>query len=64
MAAIRSLHVGDWPITNRDGRLPTGSCGDGFHAAAIVHVVLLAGCAALTVALPQRVPPGAGQPTV
>jgi hypothetical protein len=41
-----------------------GSYGDGFHAAAVVHVILLAGCAALTVALPQRVAPGAGQPTV
>jgi hypothetical protein len=41
-----------------------GSYGDGFHAAAVLRVILLAGCAALTVALPQRVAPGAGQPTV
>jgi hypothetical protein len=39
MAAIRSLHAGDWPITNRDGRLPTGDAepwgvaGFGFAAA-------------------------------
>jgi hypothetical protein len=41
-----------------------GSCGHVFHAAAIVHVILLAGCAALTVALPRRVAPSACQPTV
>jgi hypothetical protein len=41
-----------------------GSYGDGFHAAAIVYVILLAGCAALTVALPRRVVPGACQPRV
>jgi hypothetical protein len=34
-----------------------------FHAAAIVHVILLAGCAALTVALPRRVAAGACKPT-
>jgi hypothetical protein len=40
-----------------------GSYGHAFHAAAIVHVILLAGRAALTVARPRRVAPGACQPT-
>ena len=41
-----------------------GGYGDGFRAAAIVPVILLAGCAALTVALARRVAPGAGRPAV
>jgi hypothetical protein len=40
-----------------------GSYGHAVHAAAIVHVILLAGRAALTVARPRRVAPGACQPT-
>jgi len=40
-----------------------GSYGHVFHAAAIVHVIRLAGCAALTVARPRRVAPGACQLT-
>jgi hypothetical protein len=35
-----------------------------FHAAAIVHVILLTGCAALTVALPRRIALGTCQPAI
>jgi len=38
--------------------------GHAFHAVAIAHVILLAGCAALTVARERRVAPGACQATV
>jgi hypothetical protein len=40
-----------------------GSYGHAFDAA-IVQVILLAGCAALTVALPRRIAPDAYQPTI
>ena len=35
-----------------------GSYGRAFDAAPVVHVILLAGGAALTMALPRPVPPG------
>ncbi len=41
-----------------------GSCGHVCHAAAIVPVILLAGCAAPTVTLARPVAPGARQPTL
>jgi hypothetical protein len=40
-----------------------GSYGHAFHAAAIVHVILLAGRAALIVARPRHVAPGTCRPT-
>jgi hypothetical protein len=42
----------------------TGNYGHAFHAAAVLQVVLLAGCAALSLALPRRIAADAYQPTI
>ena len=42
----------------------TGNYGHAFHAAAVLQVSLLAGCAALTLALPRRIAADAYQPAL
>jgi hypothetical protein len=42
----------------------TGSYGHAFHATAVLQVVLLTACAALSIALPRRIAAGAYQPAL
>lgn len=47
------------------GRLTAaGSYGHAFTTAALLQIILLASCAALSLALPRRIAPDAYQPTL